>query len=288
MSAIPKLSSVPRRVVSLVPSTTESLFDLGLEVFLVGRTDFCTRPKDRVQQVPSVGGTKDPDLDKIRELKPELVLANQEENTERVVRSLEAEGIPTRVSFPKTVCEAIADLRWLASLFASPRALRQVDLLERAVEWAGASRPNEPASVFCPIWRAAPAERPAWWMTFNRDTYPHDLLELCGGRNVFGNRERRYPLAADLGKAPSQEVPQRDLRYPRVDLEEIREARPQVLLLPDEPFAFDETDLKSLIALLPEVPAVRDGRLRPVEGSLLFWHGTRMARALQALPTLLL
>lgn len=287
MSDFPNLARIPRRVVSLVPSSTETVFDLGLEEFLVGRTDFCTHPKDRVGLVPSVGGTKNPELPRIRQLKPDLVLANREENTERVIRALEAEGIPVWVAFPKTVREAISDLRRLASLFASSRACQQVDLLERAVEWTGGSAAGDTPSVFCPIWRAGPAEMPSWWMTFNRETYAHDLLRLCGGRNVFADRERRYPLAADLGRGPSRELALRDHRYPRVDLEEIRQAWPEVLLLPDEPFGFGEADLKSLVALLPEVPAVRDGRLRRVEGSLLFWHGTRMAKALQTLPALL-
>lgn len=286
VTEFPRLPSAPRRVVSLVPSTTETLFDLGLDQFLVGRTDFCTRPKDRAGLVPSVGGTRNPDLDRIRQLQPDLVLANREENTEQVVRRLQGEGIPTWVAFPKTVREAVSDLRWLASFFASPRALWRVDLLEKAVEWQEASMRQKEVGVFCPIWRARPVERPDWYMTFNRETYAHDLLRLCGGRNVFADRERRYPLAADLGKAPARPFPERDRRYPRVALEEIQEARPEVVLLPDEPFVFGEADATSLAALLPGVPAVREGRICRVDGSLLFWHGTRMARSLQVLPAL--
>jgi len=175
----------------------------------------------------------------------------------------------------------------LVKLFRRPEAGRRLEILERSLEWARAAASFPPRSVFCPIWFDRTADGTPWWMTFNRYTYAHDLLDMLGARNVFADRERRYPLDADLGRAKPQEAGDRDTRYPRVTLEEIRAADPQIILLPDEPFAFDESHRAFLMEALPEVTAVRQGQVHLVDGSLITWHGTRLGRALQVLPPLL-
>lgn len=111
---------IPRRVVSLVPSVTESLFLLGLGDRVVGRTDYCVEPMPAVGAVPSVGGTKDADVDAIAALSPELVLVNQEENTEAIHRDLVARGLRVHLSFPKTVADAVALMRELAAMLGAP------------------------------------------------------------------------------------------------------------------------------------------------------------------------
>jgi ABC-type Fe3+-hydroxamate transport system substrate-binding protein len=144
--------------------------------------------------------------------------------------------------------------------------------------------------VFCPIWRepAAEAGPAAWWMTGNRATYLHDVLAVCGGQNVFAARERRYPLAADLDPAALPEPPQpdRDTRYPRVTPAEVAAAAPEVILLPSEPYPFGAADLGAFDAW-PDLPAVAQGRVQLVDGAMLTWPGTHLARALAELPALL-
>jgi ABC-type Fe3+-hydroxamate transport system substrate-binding protein len=277
----------PRRVVSLVPSVTESLFDLGLGDRLVGVTDFCVHPADKVARLPKVGGTKNPDLNRIRALAPDLIIANQEENRQDDVEALAGEGFKVWTTFPRTVRQAI-DLLWdIIRLFRVPQLGQTLSVLETSCEWARVAAENAaPVRVFCPIWREPPASegRPRWWMTVHRETYVHDVLRLCGGENVFAERERRYPLAADLGTLPSRAAPPEwDIRYPRVTPDEVANCAPEVILLPSEPYAFTEADLTAFDAY-PQIPAVRDQRIYLVDGSLLTWHGTRLARAVMELP----
>ena len=125
-------------------------------------------------------------------------------------------------------------------------------------------------------------------MTFNADTYMHDLLWVCGGLNVFAERERQYPLKADLGQAeplPADQTEGRDKRYPRITMDELVVAQPDVILLPSEPFAFTANHIPEFARL--DVPAARNGRIHLVDGALLTWHGTRLAHALNTLPVLL-
>ncbi|MBN2547838.1 MAG: ABC transporter substrate-binding protein [Anaerolineales bacterium] len=277
----------PQRVVSLVPSLTESLFDLGCGQAVVGITDYCVHPAESLVNLPRLGGPKNPRLDDIVALEPDLVLANQEENSLQDVEALEAKGVPVWVTFPKKVSQAMEVLWKLAELFRSPAAAVRLEMLERSLEWtASAVRERSSERYFCPIWYdTAPGEK-NWWMTFNGDTYCHDLLATMGGVNIFAGRARHYPLEADLGRGIPEDPGSRDTRYPRITLEEIEAAQPEIILLPDEPFSFDQAHLEQLSSLLPDTPAVRNARVHLVQGSLITWHGTRLARALRELPAL--
>jgi len=279
----------PRRVVSLVPSITESLFDLNLGSRIVAVTDYCIYPQAGVAGLPTVGGTKNPDIEQIIRLSPDLVLANQEENRPQDIQALQDAGILVWVTFPRTVREALNLLWDIMDVFDEPMMVPRVRLIEQTVDWlerVQQSREDDdtaPCRVFVPIWLDP-------LMTFNRETYIHDLLTLCGGTNVFADRERLYPLEADLGKA--QPYPEndprsagRDTRYPRVTLEEVVEAQPDVILLPSEPFAFNETHIPLFAQL--DVPAAHHHRILLVDGSYLTWHGTRLAYALDTFPALL-
>ncbi len=279
----------PRRIISLVPSVTESLFDLGLGDRVVGITEYCAHPADKLARLPRMGGTKNARVADVIALQPDLVIANREENTRADVEALQAAGLEVWVTNPETVRDAI-DLLWeIVRRFDVSKQGQRIAALETAYEWtvaASASAESTPG-VFCPVWRE-PAEGLAdWWMTINRGTYVSDLIAVCGGRNVFAGRDRRYPLAADLDAAqPSRAEPERDRRYPRVTLAEILGANPEVILLPSEPFAFGQTDA-DFWEQYPALPAAQNSRIHLMDGSLLTWHGTRLARALQELPVLL-
>lgn len=280
-------SRPPTRVVSLVPSMTESFFDLGLGDRIVGVTDFCRPPAD-AGQIVRVGGTKSPSLERILALNPDLVVANQEENTRQAVEELEAAGLKVWVSFPRSVDDALQVLWALVRLFQTDRGAAQLKTLEATLAWTEqASLHREPTPFFCPIWREPRVGEGTWWMTFNRDTYAHDLLARCGGLNVFAKRERRYPLAADLNETVAEDPGERDTRYPRVTLVEVIDAAPEVILLPDEPYAFSGEEVAQLKDHLADTPAVKEGRLHLVDGSLITWHGTRLARALAEIPAYL-
>ena len=142
---------------------------------------------------------------------------------------------------------------------------------------------DQPAvRYFCPIWYEIDQQGIPWWMTFNHDTFTNDLLSVMGGENVFSARERRYPIAADLGLAPSEPPGDRDVRYPRVRLQEIIDSHPDVILLPDEPYPFGEKEAGSLIKQFRDSANI-DLPILLFEGSLITWPGTRIARALSEL-----
>lgn len=277
----------PRRVVSLVPSMTESMFDLGFGEALVGITDFCTQPREAVSSLPRLGGPKNPRVEEIIALLPDLVLANMEENTQQAVEALEDAGIAVWVTFPKTVRAALDVLWKLVELFNSRSAAARLETLELTLEWAqDAAGEGERVRYFCPIWFDHTDDSTPWWMTFNQQTYASDLLAILGGQNVFAERQRRYPLGADLRREEPQEAGDRDRRYPRISLEELRSADPQMILLPNEPYAFDEKHRQELESLLAGCQAVQNQRIYPVDGSLITWHGTRLALALRELQGL--
>lgn len=282
-----ELRQAPQRLVSLVPSLTESVFQLGAGARVVALTDYCVQPAEGVRGRLRVGGPKNPDLKLIAAALPDLILASREENRREDVEALRAAGFKVWVTFPTTVAETVALLWDLVRVLDVPHMTPVVDALERACEIAALAAENTPLTrVFCPIWREPRAPEPAqWWMTFNAGTYMHDLLRLCGAENVFGDRARRYPLAADLGAAPAEPPdPARDTRYPRVTPAEIAARAPAVILLPSEPYPFTMADRAALdVALASPVD-----RVHTVDGSLLTWPGTRLGRALSELPALFL
>lgn len=275
-------SSFPERVVSLVPSMSESLFDLGMGAHLIGVTDYCIHPP-QVLDLPKVGGTKTIRVDLVLQLSPDLVIANREENDRLQVEEL-AQTVNVWLTFPKTVRQVLDDLWQLVYLFRKERAFVSLRTLETAVKYAENRLFDlQPLPVFVPIWKDQTPSGVHWWMTFNRDTYCHDLIRLLGGSNVFADRKRRYPLEADWGLASEMMDEGGDTRYPRIAIEEILEAQPELILLPDEPYLFRQKETQEISRLLEETPAVRHNRVYQVDGSLLTWHGTRLGKALAEL-----
>ena len=250
----------PRRIVSLIPSTTETLCALGLADALVGVTVYCREPAEVLRGKARVGGEKDPDLEAIRALTPDLVVANVEENRREDIERLRAWAIPVWVTYPRTVADAIRMIRELGEVTgAAARATALADELEALYARAQAAAAGRtPARVFYPIWRDP-------YMTINRDTYIHDVLRVCGGANVFAARAERYPT---------------------LTLDEMAAERPEVILLPDEPFRFRRAHLADFAPYV-EIPAVRDGRIHLVDGKPFSWHGPRIGEALRTLPAML-
>ena len=205
--------AVPRRVVSLVPSLTESLFALGAGDAVVGITDFCIFPEGLT--LPRVGGTKNPRVDEIRALAPDLVHMNQEENLARHAREIETFA-PVMVTEPKSVDDVAALLTTLGELH---------DRREKAAELVAtlhdelARMPRRAFTCAVPIWKKP-------WMWCGGDTYVARLVEAAGGTNVVADRER----------------------YPALGLDQVLERKPDVVFLPDEPYLFTEADAEELRA----------------------------------------
>lgn len=249
-----------RRIVSLVPSLTEILFAVGAGESVVGVTRYCTDPPEGVAGLPAVGGTKNPDLAAIAVLAPDLVVMNAEENRREDFEALTAAGLEILVTDPKTVDEGVALIGRLAEAAGAGARGRALAAAQGAAvaRVRARVRDRRPVRYFCPIWRKP-------WMTFNADTYAHDLLRVAGGENVAAARADRYPV---------------------VELDEIAAAAPEVVLLPDEPYRFQERDLPAL-APLAGTPALAAGRVHLVDGKALAWYGPRIGAGVAAFAALL-
>jgi ABC-type Fe3+-hydroxamate transport system substrate-binding protein len=251
-----ELDGPPQRIVSLVPSLTETLFALGLDKEVVGVTKFCVEPAAAVAAVAKVGGTKNPDLRAIAALQPALVIANAEENRQQDVEWMRARGIPVFVTYPRTVSGALESILALGRVTAresdatamAREIVRVVSVIETALGIWNKLR----LRVFCPIWKKP-------WMTFNQDTYAHDVLRMLGFLNVFADAAERYP---------------------RTTLEEALDRGAQIILLPDEPYAFGDADAAELKAALP---AGLSRRVMLISGRDLHWYGAHMVKGLSTL-----
>jgi iron complex transport system substrate-binding protein len=245
----------PARVVSLCPSITETLVAIGGLSRLVAATRYCVRPQGLLWGLPRIGGTKNPDLPRIRDLRPDLVFANEEENRLEDVEALRAEGIEVDVSFPRRVADVPAAIRqWGRSLGAEDDA---GDLARRIEEELAALVADPPPGSFRYaywIWRDP-------WMTVSDDTYVADLLQFSGGVNVFGDAGQRYPTAAPedaLAKGAS------------------------VHFFPSEPYPFREAKHGAEVARVFGESA----RRLFVAGDDLCWHGVRTLDGLRAVKKL--
>src|ERR1700722_9780105 len=251
-----ELRGPPRRIISLVPSWTETLFSLGLGPEVVGVTKYCVEPADAVASIAKIGGTKNPDLRAIAELAPDFVIANAEENRREDVEKIRGKGIPVFTTYPRTIPGAVESILKLGTALRKEseanamarEIVRNVSGIEASVGvWA-----KLPFRVFCPIWKNP-------WMAFNADTYAHDVLRMLGFNNIFASAGERYPVTT---------------------LPEAIDLRPDIVILPDEPYAFDESDVAEIKPLLP--PAL-SRRVLIVSGRDLHWYGVHMVLGLKSL-----
>jgi ABC-type Fe3+-hydroxamate transport system substrate-binding protein len=233
------------RIVSLCPSLTELVFDLGRGAELVGRTKFCVHPADRVGAVEKVGGTKNPKVDRIIALAPDIVLLNEEENRREDAEALDAAGLRCHVSFPRNAPETAAMVRSIAAALDAREAGERIarDIETRHERVVSAARGKGTVAFAYLIWREP-------WMVANGDTFVSAMLAQAGGVNAFGGASERYPA---------------------ITPEELCAAEPALVLMSTEPFPFREShadELSNLSGLPRE-------RFLIVDGELLSWHGSR-------------
>nr|WP_218835874.1 helical backbone metal receptor [Streptomyces sp. TLI_235] len=232
------------RAVSLVPSLTEAIA-VTRPGLLVGATDWCTHPAGL--DVVRIGGTKNPDTARIAALRPDLVVANEEENRAPDLAALRAAGIPVWVTGIRTLDQAFASLdRLLTAACGLPRPT-WLDEAQRA--WRSVPVPaGPPRRAVVPIWR-----RP--WMVLGRDTFAGDLLHRLGVQQLYADHADRYPA---------------------VPIDELRAAAPDLVVLPDEPYRFTATDGPEAF---PGIPAAL------LSGRHLTWYGPSLTEAPTLLAT---
>ena len=224
------------RVVSLVPSLTETVA-VTAPGLVAGATDWCTHPAGL--DVPRVRGTKNPDLGAVLALRPDVVLANEEENRPADLAALRAAGVPVWVTVIRTLDEALVSLRRLLTQACRLPAAAWLDTAERAWDRPAVAAPRQ---AVIPIWR-----RP--WMVLGRDTFAGDVLARLGVANRYAGHPERYP---------------------KVPLDDLLAAGPDLVVLPDEPYRFTADDGPECF---PGVPAAL------VSGRHLTWYGPSLAEA---------
>jgi ABC-type Fe3+-hydroxamate transport system substrate-binding protein len=253
-----ELKSPPRRIISLVPSWTETLFAMGLGNEVVGVTKFCVEPVEGVASIEKIGGTKNPDLRAIAKLRPDFVIANAEENRREDVEKIREQGVAVFTTYPKTIPGAVESILKLGTALGKEseanamarEIVRDVSSIEASVGvWS-----KLPFRVFCPIWKNP-------WMAFNADTYAHDVLRMLGFNNIFASAGERYPTTT---------------------LAEAIERKPDIVLLPDEPYEFKDRDIEELKKVLPAGLA---RRVMIVSGRDLHWYGVHMVKGLSTLAS---
>lgn len=231
------------RIVCLVPSITELLCDLGLEEKIVGITKFCIHPDRCYQSKVRIGGTKDFDVDAIRLLNPDIIIANKEENKKDLLITLK-KYFPVWISDVETTEQAIDMIELLGGVFR--RDIEAKDLVKKInFNFDKIETIDRDVYAAYMIWRKP-------FMSINSHTYIHHMLERCGIKNVFSSSPARYP---------------------KITPELLQKAHPEIILLSSEPYPFREKHFDELKEICP------NARIFLVDGEMFSWYGSRMLKA---------
>lgn len=227
------------KIVSLVPSITEALFDLGLtENEVVGRTKFCIHPQDKIKNVPIIGGTKSINIEKIKALQPDLILANKEENVKDQVEAL-MDDHKVMVTNIDTIEDNYYLLKNLGKLFGKEDRAQLFNL--KIYDVLNQAQLESPVKAAYLIWKNP-------YMTIGSDTFIHRILSEIGFENIFKDKTR----------------------YPQITTEDLVEA--DVIMLSSEPFPFKEKHIEELQVFYP------DKKIMIVDGEAFSWYGTHIAK----------
>lgn len=237
------LNEPPKRIISLVPSQTELLYDLGLRDEVIGITKFCIHPDNWFRGKQRVGGTKNLRMDVIRDLKPDLIIANKEENVKEQVEELVAH-YPVWTSDIHTPQQAFEMITEIAKIINKEAAAKELlfDIKNNFEQLRNSISTNHRAVYL--IWQEP-------YMTVGGDTFIHAMMKLAGFENIYGDQ----------------------LRYPGITLEEIAAQKPAYLLLSSEPYPFKQ---KHIEEIQPHLPGTK---ILLVDGEMFSWYGSRMLMA---------
>jgi ABC-type Fe3+-hydroxamate transport system substrate-binding protein len=232
----------PKKIVSVVPSQTELLFDLGLTDEIAAVTKFCIYPKIQMLNKEKVGGTKSLGLEKIVQIAPDLILANKEENTQEEIELL-AKKFPVWISDIKNLADSIAMMEAVGEITNTADCASN---LSKSIETKFAAlKPFKPLRTVYLIWKKP-------FMAVNSDTFIHDMLGYAGFENATANS---------------------GLRYPDLSVDDLKAINPDVLLLSSEPFPFGEQHIAELAEILPSCS------IHLVDGELFSWYGSRLLQS---------
>ncbi|MCU0438388.1 MAG: helical backbone metal receptor [Raineya sp.] len=238
------LSHTPQRIISLVPSQTELLFDLGLKNKVVGITKFCIHPSHEVKQITKIGGTKKFDFDVIDNLKPDLIIGNKEENYQDGIEYL-TKKYPVWMSDIYTLDDSLKMIRELGNILDT---LTKAHEIAQSIETSFQNLPlvhNIPKVAYF-IWRQP-------WMIATTNTFIDYILQKIGFLNAFRDLER----------------------YPEITLEHLQESNPEYIFLSSEPYPFKEKHIQELQSILPH------SKILLVDGEMFSWYGSRLLKSVE-------
>lgn len=234
------LDSKPKRIVSLVPSQTEFLFDIGLEKEVIGITKFCIHPSHWLKTKTIVGGTKNVDIEKVRSLKPDLIIGNKEENTKEDIEALR-EMSPVWMSDIFNLEDALEMMNSIGGMVGKHEFTQE--LVDNIKGQFDSFKPdNLKLSVLYLIWRKP-------YIGVAKDTFIDDMLKRCGFKNILAD-QTRYPV-----------------------LENLSELNPDVVFLSSEPYPFKEKHIQELHEIFP------NAKIKLVDGEIFSWYGSRLSKS---------
>jgi ABC-type Fe3+-hydroxamate transport system substrate-binding protein len=242
-----EINKTPQRIISLVPSQTELLFDFGLDQEVIGITKFCIHPEQWFKTKTRVGGTKQLRLEKIKELQPDLIIANKEENVQQQIEEL-AKDFPVWVSDVNNLSDALEMIESIGRIVNKQLKAKEItDQIEGSFAQLQTTIPiaigNKLQTCYL-IWKDP-------YMTVGGDTFISDMLSHAGFQNLF----------------------QDQTRYPEVTIAQLQTANCQFLLLSSEPFPFKQKHIEELQSLLPNTKIIL------VDGEMFSWYGSRLLKA---------
>ncbi len=240
----------PQRIVSLVPSQTELLYDLGLSEEVVGITKFCVHPNVWFRNKKRIGGTKTVHIDQVNDLQPDLIIANKEENTKEQIEKL-AQHFPVWISDIKTIGQGLQMICEVGDLTGKMIPALQL-CNEISTGFLSLPKGGKAMKVAYFIWRDP-------WMCAGGDTFISDVIKRMGWINVLGDKNR----------------------YPETALIDLVTLKPEVILLSSEPYPFKEQHIAEIKAILPRA------EVRLVDGEMFSWYGSRMKKAVPYLQKML-
>lgn len=235
------LNETPKRIVSLVPSQTELLYDLGCGDRIVGQTLFCIHPKKYFKKATKIGGTKTPNIEKIGALEPDLIIASKEENRLEDILILH-QKVPVWVSDVQTLNQALDMIKGIGALLNVAEKARKLSN-DIADDFIKINTQKLKSCVYL-IWKDP-------YMSVGEDTFIHDMLQYAGFENLLKHKTR----------------------YPEISIETLQQLRPEYVLLSSEPFPFKDKHIQALKSFLPKSEIIL------VDGEMFSWYGSRIQKA---------
>ena len=244
-----EITAIPKKIISLVPSQTELLYDLGLREEVAGITKFCIHPDEWFRCKTIVGGTKKYDFEKIKSLQPDLIIGNKEENEQTQIQQL-MKLYPVWMSDIKTLDDSLAMICSLGEIVNRKEKAKeisnQISLKFQSI------KPNSKKTCAYFIWKKP-------YMCVGANTFIDEMLQRCNLENVFSNNGR----------------------YPEITEADLTTKQPEVILLSSEPFPFKEADKRALQRICP------NSKIEIVDGELFSWYGSRLLKSVDYFTALL-